>query len=314
VISGPDSEPGRPPAVSQGDVHRPTPQERLKETGTAVTGWASSITLMQALGASLGVVVAAIPVFMGVVAIMPQYQLLYPERWFFAWILSYALKEGSTVYKRGKRREAEAARFDSIHSSLAASVDRIARELIASPDRRLDIRTAETLIISVLSRIKEYAENVLAGSGAATLRVTLAVPWKDPMMGYRPSLRVWCYDQPYTSSNWTVLPLPLPGEQPLPGSPTAFVNKTIEIIHDISLIPRPNKFRGTYKSVLSLPVTSGGSGGEPLAVVNIDSNKKSYFVSTVVDTVVYPKIAPALNLLALIFLLIEPGAKYEFGN
>ncbi|GAC1454634.1 MAG: hypothetical protein PVSMB1_03820 [Gemmatimonadaceae bacterium] len=41
---------------------------------------------------------------------------------------------------------------------------------------------------------------------------------------------------------------------------------------------------------------------------------KNYFNSDFVERAVYPKVAPAINLLALIFLLIEPGATYEFGN
>jgi hypothetical protein len=272
------------------------------------------MTLLRAAGVFVAIGVGVIPVVMGAVAMMPDRRLIRPDLWLVAWILCFLTKEGTGAYKRGKRRESEAARFDAIHSSVAATVDRIAHKLIASTDRRFDVKTAETLIISLLHRIKEYAQSILPNSEEANLRVTLAVRWNDPANDDRPSLRVWCYDQPYASSNWTTLPLPLAGEEPLPGSPAAFVNKTIQVIHDVTLIPHPNKFRGPYRSVLSLPVTSGGPSGQPLAVVNIDAQPTNYFVSDFVERVVYPKVAPAINLLGLVFLLIEPGAKYEFGN
>jgi hypothetical protein len=275
---------------------------------------ASSVTVIRALGILISLAVAFIPVFTGIVALMPHQELLRPERWLIAWILCYLVEKGAAAYRRGKRREAETARFDAIHASLAATVDRIAHKLVASPKRLFDIRTAETLIISLLHRIKEYAKNLLPHTDRTELRVTLAVPWDDPKLSNRRCLRVWCYDQPYASANWTSLPLPLAGEDPLPGSPSAFVKNSIQIIHDVTTIPQPNKFRGPYRSVLSLPVSSGGPGGQCLAVVNIDASERNYFNSDIVDRVVYPKLAPALNLLALVFLLIEPGATYEFGN
>jgi hypothetical protein len=99
------------------------------------------------------------------------------------------------------------------------------------------------------------------------------------------------------------------------GSPTAFVTKQIQIIDDVDLIPNPEKrVRGSYKSILSLPVNTGGQAGQCLAVINIDSEKKKYFKHPLIQTSVYPKLAPSITLLGLVLLLLEPGASYEFGN
>jgi len=260
------------------------------------------------------IIVGVIPVFLAVVSLMPSYQLIHPEMWLIAWTVLFLGKELINAYTRGLRREAEGRRLNAVHRSLAATVDRITRTLVASQTRSLDVKAAETIIIGLLARMKDYAKLIFAEAESAGLRVTLAIPWDNPQDSTHKYLRIWCYDQPDSHSNWTSLPLPQGEEVGLPGMPQAFVTGWMQIIEDVTKIPAPNRFRGQYRSVLSLPVGVSGPSGATIAVVNIDARPTGFFNNESVDEELYDKVKPALSLLALVLLLLEPGGKHEFGN
>jgi hypothetical protein len=195
---------------------------------------------------------------------------------------------------------------------VAGSIDSIAQKVMAAGDHRMDHEETRALAVGLLHRIRDYSCCVLPNAEDAGLRVTLAVPIHDESRDY---LKVWCYDQTYADRQWTRLPLPPPGERPLPGSPAAFVSHRLQIINDIWAIEGAHAFRGkAFRSVLSIPINAGGPSGACIAVLNMDATVPAYFNSQLVERELYPLVAPALGLLGLVLLLRRKGVDYEFGS
>jgi hypothetical protein len=258
------------------------------------------------------VLVVLLVILVAGIPLAHEYGLLGSRVWLWVWFGLFAVEYVRQAVATGRARDAESAVVTRVHGSVAGSIDTLAQKMLASPDQRLSQEEGKNLAAGLLHRIKDYAECILPKLEDGGLRVTLAVPWVHNGKG---CLRVWCYDQTYPDRRWTTLPLPAAGDDPLPGSPSAFVTHRMQIIDDVSTIQGPHGFRGqSFRSVLSLPIFAAGPDGACVGVVNIDSTKPHYFKSDKVERKVYPLVAPSLNLLGLVLLLRREGSEYAFGS
>lgn len=257
------------------------------------------------------IVVVVIGIAVGAIPLFHEYGLLAASWWLAIWLILYVIQQVHERYSRGKAREGEVRKVARIHGSVAGTIDSIAQKVMAAGDYRIDHDETRALAVGLLHRIKDYACCVLPNAEDAGLRVTLAVPIRDDG---RECLKVWCYDQTYADRQWTKLALPSSGERPLPGSPAAFESHRLQIINDIWAIEGAHAFRGkAFRSVLSIPINSGGPSGTCIAVVNMDATIPAYFNTELVEEELYPLVAPALGLLGLVLLLRRKGVDYEFG-
>ena len=245
-----------------------------------------------------------LPFVIGGIAIAHEYDRLKAWWWMWVWLTLFVGQQLSEVYLRGLVAETTRKQVNRINQSFAGAIDSLTERLQRRPQNRLLEEDCRIICVSLLARIRRYAEWALEVDAAKhRLRVTLAVPMRGAHNSPVDRVRVWCYDEPHPDRRWTEIPL---GK---PGAGQAFAERGISIIPDIRN-EDPNG-KTAFRSVLSMPVTVGGPNGVAVGVVSIDAPEPHFFTEQNI-TELLPLVEPVLNVIALTLLTRSEKARYAF--
>lgn len=253
----------------------------------------------------------AVPLGVAILAGLSGFGIVTGKYWAAIWLASYLGAEIYQRYQRGGAIQAFANSVERVNGSIAGIVDTFALTLRNSHDQRVGEDQSRHICVSLLARIRDYAGLALKPADDLQLRVTLAVPYSSVGGGPVDSVRIWCYDQPYSNRRWSTFAMELPG------APEAFRAGKPQVIDDVNaLIQELGIDLGhhrDYASVACLPVVAGGLNGTKLAVVNIDAKTPNFFNEDALVHQLLPLVAPVVNLIALV-LLMRREEPYEFNR
>lgn len=224
------------------------------------------------------------------------------------WVVLVILLQVVNIYQKGDARDDFERRSAIIQGSFAGNIDTLTSHLSRSESGRLSEAVGKLVCIGLLHRIRQYAALLLDAGVDTRLRATLAVPIIEAATGNVTHVRVWCYDEPYQDRRWSKIPIALPG------SPTAFATGRIEIIRNLPELPGLAEFgQREYRSVVCIPVMTGGIDGSALGVVNLDAQPAEYFTAQDVERIL-PFIMPMVSCIALVLLKLDSDITFEFGG
>lgn len=255
----------------------------------------------------LGVIALAL------IPVLKDFNVVKSTGWMVGWLVLFLLKAYVwDRYLNGLFADATGTRLAEINASLAGNLDRITLKLVSNPDRRLSEEGSKALCVGLMHRVKDYVVLAMGTRPDVRFRVDLAVPLPVGPLEHCQSLRVWCYDESYGDSRWSEFDIDR--NRPLPGSPTAFVTGTVQIISDIQDIPEADGIQRRFRSVLSIPVKAGGPGGRTLAIMNIDATQPGLFTAELVEDSILPLVQTVVNMIALVLLNRREGVAYAFDS
>jgi hypothetical protein len=249
-----------------------------------------------------------LPAAVGVLGILQAFGAIHSFAWATLAIVLLGSERVLTRFRKGSALFRLLQRVRRINTSFAGSLDSVLSELLRSGETRLTEARSKALCVALLERVRQYAELGLEPDPEFPLRATLAVPLYDEHGCVR-SLRVWCYDEPYHDRRWSEFAIGLEG------APAAFRTGAMRVIADIRRVGGISKPElRSYRSVVSIPVCSGGPNGRALAVVSLDCSLPGWFREVEMQKKVVPLIQPVVNALALVLALRKPGEPHEFGS
>jgi hypothetical protein len=237
-----------------------------------------------------------------------------PSRWlllpFFlatglAWVLQH--------YHVGSMARRITRRFGGATADFAGAIEDLAHAVKKAGRGRMSEDQVKILCVGLLHRIRDLAAVALGVTDVPKLRATLSVPVMDEE-GNVHALRTWCYDATHSQRNYSRVELYEDGE-PRIGAPSAFCAGIdgYSIIPDIGSVSGVlNPHRLAYRSIVSFSLPMVGSGGKPLAVVNLDADVERFFDDEVVFALVRPHVGPVLATLALVLTLRRKEGGYDF--
>lgn len=259
-------------------------------------------------------------VSIGAFPVAHEFGYLTNRWWLVAWSVAFVSHELFVWWLNGLGSLNLTKRIARINRDIAGNIDSLARTVVHDGDKkiqRINEGKSHSICMSLLARVLDITLNEYPKVEPTDIRVTLAIP--QTLQGFsRPtSLRVWCYDRPHSDSHWTEFPLPSGQEAALAGAADAFVSNETRIIQDLRTVPDVDGVENSkrrYRSVVSVPVPSGGTSGRPCAVLNIDAAGEGFFSEDVVWERILPLSAPILSAISFVLRLRNPGATFQFGN
>lgn len=253
----------------------------------------------------------------GIFPLLHEFGFLNRRRWLIGWVIVFTAREVWQFYLTDLTNERVNRRVAKINKEIAGNINSLARRTASTGKKpaKLTEDQSHELVASLLSRVRDYVLYQTGKSEETPLRVTIAVP-QCRLGSTRPAyLQVWCYDRHYDDRNWTELELATPGEPSIRGAPQAFVTGLYDLVGDIRTVRGVNGVeRRAYRTVLSVPVRSATSSGQPCAIVNIDVAEPHFFKKAAVEDQILPLIAPILSIIGMTLSLRLQGETYAFGN
>lgn len=268
-----------------------------------LTGWAVALIRLVrriALSPLSWLAIILVPVLHGLGVAVPPWAL-------WGWVMLIGVNVAANLYDRGAILQAFQRRLGVVAGSLVGNIDNLTTTLLQSSTHRIRAEDAQLICVGLLHRIRELTQLVLAPLVDVRLRATLAVPLFDSY-DVPIAVQVWCYDEPYHDRRWSRIPMGMPG------SPTAFSHRRIEVINDLHALKDIGELSDrSFRSILSIPVTVGGPAGTSAAVVSIDASAPHFFTPERIEKLL-PFVMPVVACVALVFVSLDSDARFRFGN